>query len=178
MIPAAVLEHDCGCGSAWRWAKEGETAVDLGCGSGKTCLYLADAVGPAGRVIGVDASPSMIALARSAPRGNLELLVRRIQDLDGVLADACADLVVLDCVLTNVSERDRGPILAEAKRILRPGGRLFVSDVLGEDLEGLPESIRASGFELPEVVERSDEIHRVVSGVPRFATTIRARRPR
>jgi ubiquinone/menaquinone biosynthesis C-methylase UbiE len=176
VIPAPVLEHDCGCGSAWRWAREGETAIDLGCGSGKTCLLLADAVGARGRVIGVDASPAMIALARTAPRKNLELVERRIQDLGGVLADASADLVVLDCVLTFAPERERGAILGEARRLLRHEGSLLLSDVLALDLEGLPEALASAGFDRVEVLERSEDVRRVVSGVPRFATTIRARR--
>lgn len=174
MIPAAVLELDAGCGSPWRWAREGETAIDLGCGSGKACALLAEAVGPAGRVIGVDASPAMLAVARTAARPNLRFVEARIQDIGPLLTDAIADLVVLDCVLTFVQDRERVPILAEALRLLRPGGRLYVADVLRDDLEGIPESMRAGGFERTEVVERSGEVRLVVSGVPRFATTLRA----
>ena len=176
MIPAEVLEHDCGVGSAWRFARAGETAIDLGCGSGKGCFLLARAVGPAGRVVGVDASPAMIAVARSIARPNLELLERRIEDLGDVLPDACADLAALDCVLTFVPERDRGAILAAARRIVRPGGRLIVADVLARGLEGFPERLERNGFEAVEVVERSEEVLRVVGGVPRHATTLRALR--
>ena len=180
-IPAEVLEHDCGCGSAWKWAREGETAIDLGCGSGKTCFLLSSAVGSSGRVIGVDASGAMIEVARrhQAPDGsNVRFVESRIEDLGQRVADASADLAVLDCVLTFVPERVRGPILAEAARVVRPGGRLFVSDVLAADLEGLPESLEASGFERIEVVERNDGIRRVIDGIPRAATTLRAWRAR
>lgn len=189
-IPAEILEHDCGCGNAWRWAREGETAVDLGCGSGKTCFLLSRIIGRSGRVIGVDASPAMLgvarrhekAVARAVGWSNVRFVESRIEDLGRtesarpLVADACADLVVLDCVLTLVQERDRGAILHEALRVVRPGGQLFVADILARDLERIPESMTASGFERPEVVERSEDARRVVSGVPRFATTMRTRR--
>jgi arsenite methyltransferase len=183
-IPAEVLEHDCGCGSAWRWAREGETAIDLGCGSGKTCFLLSSAVGSSGSVIGVDASPAMLdvalrhqsEVARAIGWSNVRFVESRIQDVGEAVEAGSADLVVLDCVLTLVQERERGAILTEALRLLRAGGRLLLADILADDLEGMPEVLKASGFERHEVVERSGEIRRVVSGIPRFATTIRAGR--
>jgi ubiquinone/menaquinone biosynthesis C-methylase UbiE len=183
-IPHEILEHDCGCGSAWRWARAGETALDLGCGSGKTCFLLSQAVGPAGRVIGIDASPALIAvaqrgqpaLARALGWSNVRFVEAKIDGLD--VEPRGADLVVLDCVLTFVQERDRPAVLAAAARALRPGGRAIVSDVLRDDLEGIPEALAAAGFEPVEVLERSDEILRVIDGVPRRATTLLCTRSR
>ena len=188
-IPAEVLEHDCGCGSAWRRAREGETAIDLGCGSGKTCFLLSQVVGRSGSVIGVDASAAMLdvarfhqeAVARAVGGASVQFIEARIEDLGRaggsgpLVADGCADVVVLDCVLTFVQARERGAILAEAMRLLRPGGRLEVADIVGADLEGLRASLEGSGFEHFEM-ERSDVAHRVIDGIPRFATTMRARR--
>ena len=129
-------------------------------------------------MIGVDASAAMIAVARAIVLPNLELVERRIQDLGGVLADERADLVVLDCVWTFVPERERGAILAQAARLLRPGGRLELSDFLAEDLERVPDALAAAGFAGVEVLERSDAAHRTIDGIPRSATTIGAIRPR
>jgi len=190
-LPAEVLEHDFGCGSAWRWAREGETALDLGCGSGKTCFLLSRVVGLAGRVIGVDASPAMLAVARRHQEAvaravgwsNVRFVESRIEDLmrpgsaRPLVPEAGVDLVVLDCVLTLAQIRDRGPILDVAARALRSGGRILVSDIVRRDLEGIPEALALAGFEEAEVVERSEEVRRAVDGVPRYATTVRARRP-
>jgi len=187
-IPAEVLEHDCGCGSAWKWASEGETAVDLGCGSGKTCFLLSSAVGSSGRVIGVDASAAMIDVARRSESvvaravgwSNVRFVESRIEDLGrggssgALVADASVDFAVLDCVMTFVPERVRKGILLEAARVVRPGGQLLVADVLAADLEGLPALLAASGFGRIEVVERDDEVRRVIDGHPRCATTVRA----
>lgn len=196
-IPAEVLEHDCGCGSAWRWAREGETVLDLGCGSGKTCFLLSRIVGRSGRVIGVDASAAMITVARRHQDEvarvvgwrNVQFVQARFEELGslgssgGPVDDGSVDVVIMDCVLTFVQARERGVILDEAMRVLRAEGRMLVSDVLREDLEGIPEALVGAGFERIEVVQQSDEVRRVIDGVPRFATTLlagrgRARSPR
>lgn len=211
-IPAEVLEHDFGCGSAWRWARDSETVIDLGCGSGKSCFLLSQVVGRSGHVIGIDASAPLLAVAGRHQEevalavgwSNVRFVESRIEDLRGMgsagplvdeartdlvagasidlvasacadlVSGGCADLVSLDCVLTFVQARERGSVLDEALRLLRPGGRLLVADVLREDLEGLPESLAGSGFGRLEVLERSREPDRVIDGVPRFATTVRA----
>ncbi|MFN0006729.1 MAG: methyltransferase domain-containing protein [Planctomycetota bacterium] len=181
-IPAEVLEHDCGCGSAWKWAREGETALDLGCGSGKTCFLLSSAVGSSGRVIGVDASPAMLdvarrnqsEVARAVGCSNVRFVEARIQDVGEAVGAGSADLVVLDCVLTFVPARERAEILSAASAALRPGGRAIVSDVLALDLEGVLAALAEAGFASVDVIERYAEVRRVIDGVPRFATTIRA----
>lgn len=190
-IPAEVLEHDCGCGSAWRWAREGETVLDLGCGSGKTCFLLSRVVGPSGHVIGLDASAAMLgvarrhqdAVARAIGWSNLRFVESRIEDLGRggtagpLVADASVDLVVLDCVLTFVQARARGSILDQAARVLRSGGRLLVSDILRGDREGVPEALAGAGLEGIVVLERSEEVSLVIDDAPRFATMILAYRP-
>lgn len=191
-IPAEVLEHDCGCGNAWRWAREGETVLDLGCGSGKTCFLLSRVVGPSGSVVGVDASAAMLAVgrrhqaevARAIGWSNVRFLESRIEDVGRVgtagplVAGASVDLVVLDCVLTLVQARERSPILAEAARVVRVGGLVVVSDILRDDREGISGALAEAGFERIEVVEREEAARRVIDGVPRFAMTIQASRGR
>jgi SAM-dependent methyltransferase len=90
VIPAEVLERDYGCGDPSRWVREGDTVLDLGSGAGKICFIAAQIAGPQGRVIGIDATDDMLALARKARHDvaealgydNVEFRRGRIQDLD------------------------------------------------------------------------------------------------
>lgn len=90
VIPAEVLERDYGCGDPSRWVREGDTVLDLGSGAGKICFIAAQIAGPKGRVIGIDATEDMLALARSARHDvaqalgydNVEFRRGRIQELD------------------------------------------------------------------------------------------------
>ncbi len=133
-----------GCGSplVFADARPGETVLDLGSGAGIDAFLAARAVGPSGRVIGVDMTPSMIDRARAnAARegyGNVEFRLGEIEHLP--VADGTVDLIVSNCVV-NLSP-EKAQVFRDAHRALRPGGRMLVSDLVL--LEPLPEKVRAS----------------------------------
>jgi ubiquinone/menaquinone biosynthesis C-methylase UbiE len=183
-IPEEVLERDYGCGDPSRYLAAGETVLDLGSGCGKICFIAAQAVGPQGRVIGVDMTPGMLEVARrNASRvaerigySNVEFRRGRIQDLaldldrlDALLAaepirdaeallaaeamadelrrdepmipDASIDVVVSNCVLNLVDNREKRRLFDEIFRVLASGGRAVISDIVSD--EPVPAHLRS-----------------------------------
>ncbi|HEX4836745.1 MAG TPA: methyltransferase domain-containing protein [bacterium] len=131
-----------GCGTPFDASlfHEGEVIVDLGSGPGRDALLAARAVGATGRVIGVDMTPEMLESATAAAgRSGITNVEFRLGDIEALpLAGGCADVVISNCVLSLVPDKRKA--FAEALRILRPGGRLIVNDILTE--EALPEAAR------------------------------------
>lgn len=133
MLPdGADLSLGCGNPTALAGLTEGEVVVDLGSGGGIDCLLAAARVGDTGRVIGVDMTAEMISLARAnaekAGATNVEFRLGEIEHLP--LADREANVIISNCVI-NLSP-DKSQVLAEAHRVLAPGGRFMVSDLVVE----------------------------------------------
>jgi arsenite methyltransferase len=177
-LPDSVTGISLGCGNPLAIAElqAGEVVLDLGSGGGIDCFLAARQVGPEGRVIGLDMTPEMIMLARRNARKmgatNVEFRYGEMEEIP--LPDRSVDVVISNCVI-NLSP-DKDAVFGEVFRVLRPGGRMNVSDIVidGELPQAIRQSlnawagcvagaldeseylakIRAAGFEAVEVLSR------------------------
>src|SRR6267154_2180453 len=146
-IPGEALQASLGCGNPTALAKlnPGEVVLDLGSGGGIDVLLSAKRVGPTGKAYGLDMTDEMLALARENQRKagatNVEFLKGEIENIP--LPDASVDVIISNCVINLSADKRR--VIAEAFRVLQPGGRFTVSDVV-------------SRGEVPDAVRRDMEL--------------------
>ncbi|KAL2273174.1 hypothetical protein FJTKL_04884 [Diaporthe vaccinii] len=158
------LGLSCGNPMAMASIREGETVIDLGSGAGFDVFLAANKVGPSGKVIGVDMNKDMLARANEIKakhnKTNVSFVDAHITDMSAI-PSGTADCIISNCVINLVPEADKPLVFREMHRLLKPGGRIAISDILAK--KPLPERLRAnmalyvgcvSGASLVEQYER------------------------
>ena len=164
-LPETVTNVSLGCGNPTAIAslKPGETVLDLGSGGGIDCFIAAKAVGPEGHVIGVDMTDSMLALAKEnkAKLGltNVEFRKGEIEALP--VDDNTVDIIISNCVINLSTDKDA--VFREAYRVLKPGGRFTVSDIVteGHIPEALMDNIAAWAGCISGALNQDDYLNRL-----------------
>ena len=156
-LPLEAVAASAGCGNPTALAglKPGERVLDLGSGGGIDCFLAARQVGPEGRVIGLDMTPDMLALARRNAEKlgvtNVEFVEGYIEDIP--LPDSSVDVVISNCVVC--LSPDKNAVVTEAYRTLAPGGRLHLSDMMS--LGPMPQEMRGDSAKWASCVSGAEE---------------------
>ncbi len=208
-IPKDVVEKDYGCGDPTRWVKRGDKVLDLGSGSGKNAFICAQVVGPSGKVLGVDQNVNMLEVAmKAAPivaerigflntfflKGAIEHLDKPKENGDPLIQDSSIDIVLSNCVLNLVNPSQRESLLKNIRRVLKPSGRVAISDIVSDrevplalkedpelwsgcisgawEEEKFLEDFRALGFQEVIYADRSKTPWKVIEGINFRAVTL------